>query len=55
MIFDHDGLVMDQINVEPLSSAPMDLVSYGTFEENAPAPITLKNQSPSPIEKSPNT
>ena len=55
VIFDHDGLAMDQINVESLSSAPMDLVSYGTFEEDAPAPITLENQSPSPIEESPST
>ena len=55
MIFNHDGLAMDQINVESMSFAPMDLVSYGTFEEDAPEPITLENQSPSPIEESPST
>ena len=41
--FDQE-LAMDPIDMEPLSLAlPTTLVSYGTFEEDAPASVTSKN------------
>ena len=41
--FDQEGSVKDPIDVESLSSAPPTmLVPYGTFEEDALAPITSK-------------
>ena len=51
--FDQEGLVMDLIDVDPLSSAPPTaLVPYGTFEDDAPSPITLEKLPPSPIKDS---
>ena len=47
--FDQDGLAMDPIDVELLSSAPpLALVPYGTFNEDIPALGSIRQQ---PLEK----
>ena len=47
-IFDQDGSSMDPIDVEPLHSAPLALVPYGTSKEDVLVADAYEQKSPSP-------